>query len=251
MTETFIDSTGARLWSITEGAGLPVVLCHGGPGCCDYLAPVADLLTDQAQVIRYEQRGCGRSTAQPPYDLETALLDLDRVRRHYGFERWVVGGHSWGADLALLYSLHYPAHTHAMLCLAGGRFHSDREWHALYHERQDAGLEPPLAWAYPPNLEVNAALNAAMHRYRRRPTLYRELADLAIPALFIYGDQDIRPHWPIEQIAHLLPQARFELLSGANHYLWHTHAAQLRQLMTHFLHSIASITPATYNSPAD
>jgi putative ABC transport system ATP-binding protein len=28
------------------------VLCNGGPGCCDYLAPVAAILDNIAQVIR-------------------------------------------------------------------------------------------------------------------------------------------------------------------------------------------------------
>jgi len=44
MTEQFVDSEGAWLWTISEGKGIPVVLCNGGPGCCDYLAPVAALL---------------------------------------------------------------------------------------------------------------------------------------------------------------------------------------------------------------
>jgi proline iminopeptidase len=235
MTETYIASEGVRLWSVSEGQGAPVVLCHGGPGCCDYLGPVADLLAGRVQVIRYEQRGCGRSEAVPPYTIESALGDLDQVRRHYGFDRWIVAGHSWGADLALLYALHYPAHTSGIICLAGGRIHTDREWHATYHARRDAGAEPELAWDYPPNLEVNAALNQAMHAYARRPTLYRELAGVAAPALFVYGDQDIRPAWPVEQMANLLPNAHFVTLTGANHYLWHTHAAQLQALLTDFV----------------
>ena len=52
MTEQFVDSEGARLWTISEGNGIPVVLCNGGPGCCDYLAPVGAMFDDLAQVIR-------------------------------------------------------------------------------------------------------------------------------------------------------------------------------------------------------
>ena len=39
MTEQFVDSGGAKLWTISAGNGVPIVLCNGGPGCCDYLAP--------------------------------------------------------------------------------------------------------------------------------------------------------------------------------------------------------------------
>jgi proline iminopeptidase len=41
----------------------------------------------------------------PPYTIETCLTDLESVRAHYGIDRWIIGGHSWGADLALIYAL--------------------------------------------------------------------------------------------------------------------------------------------------
>jgi pimeloyl-ACP methyl ester carboxylesterase len=37
--ETVEVDDGARLWTATEGDGRPVVLCHGGPGSTDTLAP--------------------------------------------------------------------------------------------------------------------------------------------------------------------------------------------------------------------
>ncbi len=32
------------------------MMYNGGPGCCDYWGPVAAMMDDVAQVIRYEQR---------------------------------------------------------------------------------------------------------------------------------------------------------------------------------------------------
>ena len=57
------------------------------------------------------------------------------------------------------------------------------------------------------------------------------MAQLDRPALFVYGDQDIRPSWPVEQVANLLPNAEFVLLPGANHYLWQTHPQHLQELI--------------------
>ena len=65
-----------------------------------------ECLTTYAQVIRFEARGCGRSSAVPPYTIATCLADLEAIRQHYGVVRWIVGGHSAGADLALAYALH-------------------------------------------------------------------------------------------------------------------------------------------------
>ncbi len=131
-TEQPINVNGVRLWTISQGSGLPVILCNGGPGCPDYLAPVAELIDDIAQVIRFEERGCGRSDPTPPYTLETTLADLESIRRHYGHDCWIVAGHSWGADLALANALRHPERTLAFICLSGGRISDDREWHRIY-----------------------------------------------------------------------------------------------------------------------
>jgi len=71
VSERLIDINGARLWVASSGLGTPVMLSNGGPGCCDYLAPVTAMIDDRALVHRWEQRGCGRSSADGPFDLET------------------------------------------------------------------------------------------------------------------------------------------------------------------------------------
>ena len=77
MSESFILSDGVSIWTTRSGEGFPVMLCNGGAGCCDYLGPVAGMLDDVARVIRFEQRGCGRSRQAPPYTIETCLTDLE------------------------------------------------------------------------------------------------------------------------------------------------------------------------------
>ena len=39
--EHITQINGAKLSYTVQGAGLPCVLCHGGPGGYDYLGPVA------------------------------------------------------------------------------------------------------------------------------------------------------------------------------------------------------------------
>src|SRR5437764_7455640 len=106
--EAYVDSHGVCLWTVVQGTGVPLLLCNGGPGCCDYLAPVAELWDDVARVIRFEERGCGRSERRPPYALEHSLVGIESIRQQYGVERWIVAGHSWGATLALIYAVHHP-----------------------------------------------------------------------------------------------------------------------------------------------
>ncbi len=96
--ESFVASNGASIWTIQTGQGFPVMLCNGGAGCCDYLEPVAKMLDDMTKVFRFEQRGCGRSDPAGPYDIETCVADLEAIRNYYNVDRWIIGGHSWGAD---------------------------------------------------------------------------------------------------------------------------------------------------------
>ena len=233
--ETFVHHQGVRLWTVAEGSGLPIVLCGGGPGCCDYLEPVARLLPASTRAIRFEPRGCGRSELAPPYSLETDLADLEAIRRHYQVDQWVMAGHSAGADLALLYALTYPQHTLGFICISGGRFQNDREWHRVYSERREQGLERPLEFQFPPNLEVNQQVNRSWKLYCQRPTLFKEISQLARPGLFIYGGQDIRPSWPVEQIVQLLPEAQLVRLAEADHHPWLTHADQLQAALQAFI----------------
>ena len=122
---------GCRLWTDSAGAGPPIVLCHGGPGLWDYLAPVAEMVEDALTVHRWDQRGGGRSGVAPPYTMQRFVDDLEAVRTHFGYERWIVGGHSWGASLALEYALQHPARTRALLYLSGTGLGS--QWKPHYY----------------------------------------------------------------------------------------------------------------------
>jgi len=114
-----VSVPGADLWTITTGCGPPLVLAHGGPGMWDYMGPVAEMVDDLVTVHRYDQRGSGRSPANPPYHLADFITDLETLREHWRHERWVVGGHSWGAQLALLYAGRYPHRVAGLILIWG------------------------------------------------------------------------------------------------------------------------------------
>jgi proline iminopeptidase len=53
------------------------------------------------------------------------------ISTHWGLERVVVAGHSWGATLALHYALVHPRHVQGILYLSGTGI--DPAWRAAYH----------------------------------------------------------------------------------------------------------------------
>jgi proline iminopeptidase len=66
------------------------------------------MVEDLACVHRSDQRGGGRSIAKGMPDVDGLIADLETLRTHRGHQQWIVGGHSWGANLALLYALAHP-----------------------------------------------------------------------------------------------------------------------------------------------
>ena len=102
---------GCRLWTarsggaLGSGGGHGFVLCHGGPGFWNTLGPIARMLEGYGPVVRWDQRGGGRSEWRGPYTMGRFLGDLDEVRGQYGFDEVTLLGHSWGATVALHYAL--------------------------------------------------------------------------------------------------------------------------------------------------
>lgn len=115
--------------------GIPVIFLHGGPGgWVDENS--MEFFTDKYHLILFDQRGTGEST---PF-LETkdndpfkTVEDVEKLRKHFGFEKMVVFGGSYGSTLSLLYAIHYPERVLALV-LRGvflGR-NEDIKW--LYQE---------------------------------------------------------------------------------------------------------------------
>lgn len=226
--ERFVNAGNARLWTVDSGEGTPILFFNGGPGCDDYLQAVAELIEDRCRVIRFEPRGCGRSDWDGRYDLDTLLQDAEAIREAYGVDRWLLLGHSAGPNVALAYAMRFPERTLGVIGLAGGKFVDDREWSAIYRQRRDTIGEDLGGKVFHADPEVNRQGNADWKAFCRRPSVFRALADLACPCVFINGTEDIRPNWPTQQLAQLIPNAYYVEIPGAAHTIWLTHATALQ-----------------------
>lgn len=226
------------LWWRVSGKGRRVVvLVPGGPGCAsDYLDPVGALLEHDARVVQFDPRGTGRTQLPGPHDLATGLADLEAVRGAANVETWTLVGHSAGANIALAYALDHPTATDGVVALGGGRGTTDdRQWQAEYERGRDAGLDPKPDTRFPVNLEANAEGNESWREYIKQPRLLRRLSELPVPLLAIHGSDDIRPGWPMQQLAELVPRGAFVELAGAGHMPWTIHPEHVRQLLLDFL----------------
>ena len=138
----YVDESGSP-------EGLPVVFIHGGPGAgCDaqsrcYFDP------NVYRIVTFDQRGCGRSPGSPEQSIADSVADLDALRRHWGQERWVVVGYSFGGSRPRL-------RRRAPRAGCGG----GRSAHQPHHQAVSPGQAVPPLLALAP--EVEAALGQAV-----------------------------------------------------------------------------------------
>ena len=217
---------GVALHVGVTGYGPDVVMLSGGPGCVNYLED--DAIAPAGVRSWYpEPRGVGRSGGGP-HGLTRAVDDLDDVRRAAGVASWIVVGHSWGADLAVCYALRHPEPVAGVVAVAGTGLQNDRSWSEQYQALK--GGEPDLS--IPGVREVHAALLGSYRRWIREPDVFRQVADSPVPMRFVAAGGDIRPSWPLEQLAALAPHGRFVRILGVPHDFWATHPLTWKAVVT-------------------
>lgn len=99
--------------------GVPVIVCHGGPG--GGTSPAMRRYFDPSvyRIILFDQRGCGRSRPHASCEDNTTwhlVADMELIRELLEINSWMVFGGSWGATLALVYAQTHPDRvTHLIL----------------------------------------------------------------------------------------------------------------------------------------
>lgn len=113
-TEEVIDFGSSKLHYKTFGKGKPILIINGGPGMnCDGFTYIAEALSKMNfQTIVYDQRGTGKSTLEA-VNSETVTMDLmvddiEKLRTHLNFQKWIVFGHSFGGIMASYYASKHP-----------------------------------------------------------------------------------------------------------------------------------------------
>ncbi|MBA4217896.1 MAG: alpha/beta hydrolase [Proteobacteria bacterium] len=273
---------GVRLFVDIEGLGLvpegPVLrekptllLIHGGPGF-DHTGfrPFFSRFTDLCQVVYFDQRGHGRSSARPLGEcrLDTLADDLVRLCDGLGIVKPIVLGQSFGGFVAQRYLARHPAHPgKVVLSSTSHHFGLARK---LQHFGRLGGPQAAAAaqafWQGPDPDTWAAYEQHCRHLYNTRPKnpdahawmrfdreilfehirtelpgmdLRPGLAGVQCPVLVMAGEEDpvTPPEDAAEIVAALPPQWRagFERFPGVGHGAWRDDPEAAERVLRAFL----------------
>ncbi len=262
--DTIIHANGAALHYQTFGSGPAMVIINGGPGMnSEGFIGVAQLLGNDYQTIIYDQRGTGQSTLpitdETTITMDLMVQDIEALRKHLGFDQWVVLGHSFGGILASYYATRHPEFIRGMVLSSSGGIDLDlldyfsdslfakltpgeqqslsywntriNQGDTSYNARLQRGLAMAPAYVYHKEhipaigermTQGNMAINGLVWNNLQRIGFdcSDQLRSFDQPVLIIQGKQDIISKETAEKAHAVLPNSEIIFLDKCGHYGW-------------------------------
>jgi 3-oxoadipate enol-lactonase len=235
--ELMIPVSGGEIWAEdTGGDGTPLVLVNPGWGIASIWSPLIGEFGGRYRVIRYDDRGFGRSLS--PAAPFTRLADLRAVLDFTAAPAPVIVGHSGGGGTALSLALSDPERVASLVLIAPGA--PDYPWPEedpyvgefvrLYSEDDREGLVSLglKTWAAAgDDTAAVAQISAAVSGFfevgelgQPDPAVYDRLGEVRVPAVVVRGDRE----YPMvaecaDAIASRIPGCGHVIVPGADHLL--------------------------------
>jgi len=237
---TFVTRDGCRLHYELRGEGPLVALTPGGREGADAVRSLSDILVERMQLLTWDRRNTGRSHVSfgGASEQDVWADDLGDLIAHLGLgPAWLAGG-SAGCRVSLITAIRRPEAARGLVLwsASGGRYGCQvlgYNYHVPFIMAAEQGGMAAVAQtpffadriaANPENRERLLAVDpadfiAVMKRwnevfyFREGTPVVGATADqlraLKVPALVIEGNDDIHPPEVAQEIARLVPGARF------------------------------------------
>lgn len=213
----YLDLNDGRIYYEVAGQDEPFVMLHAGIAHAAMWDPQFEYFAGTYQVVRFDQRGFGKTTSATQ-DINRRA-DLLAVLDHLHLDRVILMGCSMGGSLALDFTLEHPERVAALVLIAAGisGVHATPDLTRLWEEQEAAikageierGIELELKmWVDGPNRtaeQVDPAVRAKVREMELEnleiantdynsaalePPALGRLAEVRVPTLVIYGTGD-------------------------------------------------------------
>lgn len=277
---------GKKLYFDIDGAGVeirsgkithkPVVfVIHGGPGGTHLnFKPHLDKLTDNAQLVYVDQRGCGYSDEDETvkYTLEQNVEDIEALRKYLGIDNAWILGHSYGGMVAMSYAIKYQENLGGLILVTTSpsyrflekakqyvrengnddqKFYANKLWEGSFQSEEELQkyyevMEPLYSVTSSnkksrsePNVKRSyQVLNKGFGGFLQTFDLRDDLNSILVPTLIIAGKHDwITPVSENEEIHQRIPGSEFHVLENSSHSVFVDENEQCISLIGDFLRS--------------
>jgi 3-oxoadipate enol-lactonase len=262
-----LTETEPRLWWDQSGTGEsgtgepPLLLIQGLGYTADMWHLILPRLSEARQVIRWDNRGVGRSDLPTEWSMEAMADDAARVLDAARVESAYVFGVSMGGVIAQEFALRHPGRVRGLVlgCThPSGRdaMRASPEAVAMLFDRTPrsprAAIESSLRFVYADDTSRDAidadiavrlrwplrakAYWGQLDAMREHGGLLERLRTLTVPTLVVQGTDDrlVQPG-NAQLLADAIPGARLAWLEGAGHVFWTDRPDETVALVNGFL----------------
>jgi proline iminopeptidase len=276
------DNNGVKIAYRVFGTGSPLIVINGGPGrSSDTFTKLAESLQSKTnkQVILFDQRGTGKSKLtlinENTISLDLMISDLEALRKHLGFNKVAILGHSFGGMYAMAYASKYPESIDALILSCSGgvdlswkeyALHNmlsrltekERKKHEFWTSPEQQKIDPIKADLEALRILIPAyiyhrkfvsqlehdlinlnyyvpVVNQLVWKSMENYNLKEDLKVLHAPTLIIDGRQDILGEAVPITIHESIINSTIEFLDKCSHYPWLDSPDKYFSLITKFL----------------
>lgn len=261
-----VSLRGIEIYYEIEGAGKPLLMIMGlGSHVLNWGPTLPALLAQGRQVIRFDNRGSGRSSQPPgPYTMTDFVEDTVALMERLELTQADVFGVSMGGMIAQHLALHHPARIDRLILgctTVGGKDGVRAEQAILDMLKADPSLDPfdaawqSLATGYTDEFiarepELLAAQIRRNLRHRSQPhafdaqmdaiikthRTFARLGEIRHRTLVLTGDADrLIPPQNSQILVQGLPNAQLALIPNAGHAFWISHPQEAADAVEGFL----------------
>jgi proline iminopeptidase len=140
-----------HLFYHSYGNGETIILLSGGPGNnALQLESVALKLSQKNRVVLLEQRGTGRSIPtkfdEETINIKSAVSDINLLLDHLNLKSAIILGHSYGAELAIIYASQFPEKVKSTILISPGIIDYESGFITLCNIGSRLGQQEILKW---------------------------------------------------------------------------------------------------------
>ena len=229
-----LNNAPAQIYHQLAGEGeCALLLTHGYASSSDMWGAQVEALQTDCRVLTWDMRGHARTDCleeQQYFNHDHALDDMIKLLDLYDIERAVIGGHSLGGYLSLLFYLRYPERTQGLLLeCTGPGYRSDSgrsKWNQFAQRQADKyakhgllGL-PADAVEIPRDLHRSSkglSLAAQGILAQQDSAVIDSLSSIKVPTLIVTGELDDAYHAGGEYMNQKISNSRHIQIKGAGH----------------------------------